>query len=284
MNSTRYLKPSKTSPSRRHYVRWGIGILVLLSLVFTMPILLRSNRAYVDNQLGSIERLPEAQQEKPLRTLLKASGGDQVIARRLGQWYERHHNYREASAVYAAARPALLSEAVAASREAYDYQAIVKLVPKGEKDIPSDLRRAFILAQLNLKKTDAACSNAQSLPDTERGDLEEACQLVRNSNLSAPQAYRLYSLGVPVLAAEKIEQFRSKSSTDYLLLADYYQRINHPEKVFQSLKAAFKSDQYHKETVTNITKWCDSTQADPIEACRELVREATSQSQKLLSR
>lgn len=282
MHETRYLTPSKNSrPRRRSYLWWGIGLVVIVLCLISLPVLTRSNRAFIQQKIQAAQKLPDTQRESALRSLVRASGGDQEASRALAEFYVQQLNYRAASQVYRDAHPAMLTEALTTTYETYDFKLLQQVAEQARNQKIPRAVQWQIIAQYNLGNTTKGCDLVKAAASNQ-DELQQACDLLRKDSLSPAELFRLNQLNVPAIAVRQTESLATKTSSDYLLLAHYYQRLNQPKKVYEFLNAGFEHDPWNAELLDTIKKWCDTAQGKSVTQSTDLGTKVQRQSQYLI--
>ena len=249
MPTTPSTKQSKISTPKP--IIWlGVGVLAWLLLSVAASYIIRANRGVISSEIARIKSLPQSEQQAALQKLVIATGNDQEASRALANYYISRGDYALGASAYLAAQPELRLEAAQAYAKAYDFQKVSDLRRIDTKSTKGDEWQVLQqTATLNLNPTDLGiCENIgqQSAFDA----LRNACDVLKNSQSSKEDVYALVDNGFPLVAANRLESQKAKSSTDYLLIAQIYARKGETDRDLSTLEAGFQAVPYDKLFLT----------------------------------
>ncbi len=257
MRTTKFNKPLPHWRPRRRSLFITLFIICIIGFVVALPWLMRTNGAFIDQQIQASRSLPDSKREETLTQLLRASGGDGRVGEELASFYRDQYRYSAAASIYTKTRPQQWLKAAELFARQYDYAAVERAATQATSTSPEGytwLSRAL----LNQNMIDQGCKGIDKVPSGQQNDLTTACTLARQSSLSRSDIYRLRDLGAPVLAAERLASLKQKTTADWLFLSDVAWRQENYNQFANDIELAFQQDPWNRDVLISIQNACKS--------------------------
>ncbi|MFO0955492.1 MAG: hypothetical protein U0526_03100 [Candidatus Saccharibacteria bacterium] len=237
-------QPHSTSSKPRHqppqsrWIRASIIAGMMLIGLFFIVGLARTSQSAVDNLVRQAKTKQGSEREKHLKTLAVTTGNNDAVQVALADYYTEINQPEAAGDAYAAGSNKLTDEAMASYIIAGEYtraQQLFKAQPNKKQG--SEVRAQAAIAAYNLNDIETGCSYAQQAQSV---DAQEACQILRQSDITRTDAYRLATLRVYTKAKTVIESAANKTAGDYLLLVGIESQQGRLEQAADLYVAALK--------------------------------------------
>lgn len=280
------ISPRSPKPSnnfRRVSLRKPSFWLIIFATILLLGLITSSALHNADNviqkRVDLVTKKPIGEREKELKSLSLITQQNRIVQRALANHYKAIGKGDLAAAAYANARPALLQEASTAALESYNFSLAETYLNKmPESKTAGEWKLKLAIAQLNLGENSLVCNSSDQAPD-----IQKACTLLKQTNISREQAYTLISLGIPMQAEKILANNQSKSNDDYITLASISQKQGEFEEAIRWLSDGFRQDQFAKPLLESILVICKERLAENT-SCDELSHSAEKNLSLLLAK
>lgn len=237
-------QPHSTSSKPRHqppksrWVRASIIAGAILIGLFFIVGLARTSQSAVDGLVRQANAKQGSEREKTLKALAITTGNNDAVQMALAEYYTSINQPKTAGEAYAAGSNNLTDEAMASYITAGEYtraQQLFKAQPS--KELGSEVYAQAALAAYNLNDIETGCAYADQ---ARSANAQEACQILRQSDITRTDAYRLAVLRVYSKAKTVIESTPNKTAGDYLLLVGIESQQGRLEQAAELYAAALK--------------------------------------------
>lgn len=248
--------PRHQPPKSRWFRASIIAGAILIGLFFIVG-LARTSQSAVDSLVRQANAKQGSEREKTLKALAITTGNNDAVQMALGEYYTSINQPKTAGEAYAAGSNNLTDEAMASYITAGEYtraQQLFKAQPSKEQG--SEVRAQAALAAYNLNDIETGCTYADQ---ARSANAQEACQILRQSDITRTDAYRLAELGVYSKAKTVIESTPNKTVGDYLLLVGIESQQGRLEQAADLYAAALKQFQADRALAEQGIAFCEQS-------------------------